>query len=490
MRLNSKRRMLRCCCFATICSVILVSNLFRASAQVREEPAIISDRIGNVIHPSDRSYFGLFAAITNFDSATVSRSSGSMIAITIAYTDAGRREDTTLVLHDTIVRELRKYIDSYESLFEENALSSDISWEALRGIVRPADPFIYEPFTLDLTLKGKRSMRALVLYANDSVLVVAPDSLRGSRRRLLEQAEVIIPADIIHVKDTRSFFEHFFSELDIQVGRNDTMFRNEVAPVLLRRALYYPYPAPELRRMIEARLRQPVRSSLPPSTLAELEEETTPKRFHFFAELGIDLDPKYPQYQMVNHDQSGGPRHSALQDSVYWAFGLEYSIFSRLRLAARYYTTGTGDPVPSTTVDYERFRWSSIELLGKLVLIAPKRHMTNYLTRFEVVCGVGVAYQMVTVETQLVSLIRENDYRHDEMNKSVIGSTIFLGGSYYLRDYLSLGVEGRYTAVPDLEMEEMNLYDLRNRTYRVRSHSKHVIPLSFGSVHLGLAFHL
>ncbi len=151
-------------------NVIVIILLFSCKAFSQE--SVISPRIGHIIDTVERRYFSLFPKIENYDSAECFQNEKDGMDIIIHYKKSGeqRGTDSVFSLNSKTVRELRKYIESYELIAVENIT---IDWPLILRLVRTSQ--IPEPYTTKYSRfisRTKGVMKGQILLANDSSLVL------------------------------------------------------------------------------------------------------------------------------------------------------------------------------------------------------------------------------------------------------------------------------------------------------------------------------
>lgn len=167
-------------------------------------------RIGITIDSSERSYFGLFPKISNYDSAQVVQSQSDTFSVRISRVSA---VDTMVALSKDEFQFLKRYIDGHEVLPEENVadywtrLDSAYTRLIQRKIIQAKYNRMNEPVSLIWKTINGGKIKAKILYANDSALVIIPDNRKYDYHVMKTVAHLFKARDIDIIRREGTPFE-------------------------------------------------------------------------------------------------------------------------------------------------------------------------------------------------------------------------------------------------------------------------------------------
>lgn len=467
------------------CLAITIILLFGASgslAQRNASPLHFSDRIGERLDRLTRDYFGILPGVDGFSSAVITGHDDTTVAFIVA---RRRNGDTTVVMPRGTFAQLRLYVDHFEGLFADD--TTTIDWQALNGFVLPVNPFINKPLELVIRSRSGEEVTGFVLYADSSAIVLGASwdqRIDGGRSAA---AQVLAPSDIALVRDTRGFGGHFFSEIDIPIEGNDTIFRREILPIVRHRMRYAPLPPPEIISAIKAASHAGRFSA--PMTVAELEELNPPRRLHigvFYGTIGNQSSTEYTIETYNAPQKTNGVQGPA---PTIWGASLDYSLARRFSIGIGFVGQSAGAQIDDSLFDYERYKGSLGEATAKFVMIPSGRYLTDPISRFQISLGVGVAIQWLEIEQRVKSPYSQKGNTFND-RRTIIGAVGTFGLGYYLRPNLSIDFEGRVTTLPEQEVPGHEFMSLGGSPIVLRSHSKYRISTATSNLLFGVRIHI
>ena len=420
----------------------------------------ISERTGSTITSRTREYFGLFPAISGFESATISSRGDGGIDFIITRGNSGR--DTTIALPDTAAAELERYITTYEWLFRSD--TNSIRWESLRDIVRPNDPIAGDPAVIVVHTRDGRKVRGAIVFAGERTLLLAPDTLLGDHPRLMRSIEAFGASEIEGIEADQWSMGYLLRDADLRIGGNDTLYRMVISLIVDRRRFYHGVPSPEVDRLIAQKQTTPAPST-PVVTVDEFEAGGSILPFHLFVQTGRKIPMRKSSFTSVYHSVY---QERIVQESEsmppapsYWCVGVEYSVLDWISLGASF--TRRGEPRTDTVHAFEEFYGNNWAVFVRGSIVRPKRLFTDIVSRLHVGAGMGVELYQLTIDSRVrpVTLNRYyNRFVRDE--RLAAGMLILLNCDYHLHRNLSLGIETTVALHPGIpvERQEMRTLDI------------------------------
>ena len=205
-------------------------------AQPAPEPFPLP-RVGDVVDPVERRYFGLFPDLDGEDTLRVERGAADSVRFVAA--SPGRPPAVRVQFSGTEAAVLADLLARYETLF----LTPDSSFEAFRvsGLVRWRAPYQSAETWTTLALRSGPDVRGVLLYADEDGLVLSavPFSSQGFRG----------PEDLVWVRATdvlRVRREGFWSRLDLRPAGDSGRYLRGTLPTLRERATFVRGLPPEL----------------------------------------------------------------------------------------------------------------------------------------------------------------------------------------------------------------------------------------------------
>jgi hypothetical protein len=451
-------------------------------AQGNDGTGSFGKRLGGTIGTDDRDYFGLFPTITSFSSASgTARGDGGIDIVVRRQAEA----DTALQLTSSQATALRAYLNDYELLFLDPSRSVD--WKGLAKLVRPSRPFSDGPITLAITTATNEEVRGTLLYADSAAVVIAPNAGEYLRAPDRAVSRVLLTREILRITDDQGFFGQLFSEFDVPIAANDTMYRVEALPILRRQQLFQPYATPEIRHAMIERQEGAFPAAYATST-EELRRRLGGRKFHLSVAYGGLLGMPQSSFTVSPYQRPSFDR-SVLGGSEVASIGVEYSLLKRLRLGVGYTFHATPALPTDSSLDYERISGNELEAVARIVLVTRGDFLRDFAGRFEIVAGVGGVIRPIGIDYRITSPFGSDYQRTGNESQTATGGVVLLGGSYYTGGALSLDLEARYTSYGDLVVEQRTLLS-RLGDYTLKTQPRHEIALGGIGVRLGLRMHL
>ncbi len=190
-------------CFILAILMFLMSTWAARAEEGREQPYVLSDRVGSEIDRYERDYFGLFPRIGGFRSATTTVRNDGSVAFRVRSFAGGMERDSTMVVAADDVAGIAALIDDYETKVDRGR----------RMVGKAAD---IKLFVVRLT-SGERT-ESQIAYIGDSLLVFWPGDSQFCRSRLHQIDQVLHYSEIggISYSDEMSIAES--AELGALIG--------------------------------------------------------------------------------------------------------------------------------------------------------------------------------------------------------------------------------------------------------------------------------
>lgn len=420
-------------------ALIIIAVCAGGHLSAQQIPAL-SQRTGTIVSAAARNYFGLFPRVDGYRTTTF-RDAGDSVVAEIRR-DAG---DTSISLSRAAFGRLRRYVDSFEAY--HYGLPAGWDWGELRGIVHSINVFPESstPFVVEMEKGG--SVYGMLLYADDSVVVLGPEGYNPRRGDVVTGVQAIRVRDIVRMRSRTSGFGSMLSSFDVEFGHNDTIFRRYALGPLRDVAVFNPLPPPEVVRAMAASV--PI-AEAPPVTvaLAAFEEQHRRSRFHvsLLYQYGDGLDRTlgtetfYGIYPDIGDYVGLG--------TTFPCIGLQYDIGS-LRLGVWGSWTA-----PYSLSDDDRYTYSYRTLHGPGVLATARwvAQRASSIHNFspdlcDVAIGGGLAVRALQSDRMnYTSSWSGEPYTNVETTTlTLIGMNLSLGLNYYLTDRFSIDSETRYT---------------------------------------------
>jgi hypothetical protein len=108
----------------------------------QHDTVLISERIGNVIDDYERCYFNLFPEVEGFESACIYQNSNKSFSLVISLERTNGGRDSTIIITDTLLKDLAFYVDNFEKIFINNSLDIQIRSHNFWSIAKPYQRYL------------------------------------------------------------------------------------------------------------------------------------------------------------------------------------------------------------------------------------------------------------------------------------------------------------------------------------------------------------
>lgn len=244
------------------CLVLALSFAPRAHAQLASEPFPLP-RIGDVIDPHERRYFGLFPDYDGDDTLRVERAGPDSVRVVAV--SGGSVRPVAPAFSVEKADALAEMIARYEDLFL--ALGSPFRPARVAGLVRWRPPFRDVEAWTTVTRRSGPELRGVLLHADEEGLVLSTSSpsFRGFQSA---DGLVWVRADDV----LRVWRAGFRSRLDLRPGGSPDRYARGTLPTLRDEATFVRGLPPELEAWRRARTAERGRSAsnAPPPGYARL----------------------------------------------------------------------------------------------------------------------------------------------------------------------------------------------------------------------------
>lgn len=216
-----------------VCALAFATS---AQAQTTPEPFRFP-RIGDVIDPEERRYFGLFPDLNPEDTLRVERSEGD--SVQVATLSPGVVPDVRLRFSGAEAVILSDLITRYETLFS----LPDSTFEAFRvsELVRWRQPYQEVETWTTLALRSGPDVRGILFYADEEGVVLSSAPFSSQNFHAPEALSWIRSEDVLRVRR-----EGFWSRLDLRPSGDAERYRRETLPTLRGQSTFVRGLPPEL----------------------------------------------------------------------------------------------------------------------------------------------------------------------------------------------------------------------------------------------------
>ncbi|MBS1912895.1 MAG: hypothetical protein JST22_12995 [Bacteroidetes bacterium] len=468
----------------TIAVALLLCASIHAYGQ---EKVVLSERVGEEISASERAYFGLFPTVEGFRTAHIVKASDSTMRAVISGNDAGRPFDTTITMSLRAFNLLRVYVNEFESLFYKD--SSTASGKSIRHLARPVNLFQEDALPLEAEMADGRVVSGSLVYADDSVIVLGVPHFLAYRPGDVESVQVLVPGNILRLHDVRGTIGHMFNDVDLPVGRNAAVYRTEGLDYLSWRAVFYPYPSPELLRAIQKANRAEQSGGAAPVGVEAFEAAHARASMHIGLYYPVIGDLHEDVYKSMHDGSLFASAQVRPTGTMLPVASVEYDLASSLRLGL--WGEWISSNAPTDTVrDYET-KYGATGLLSLRYLpLTSSRFKYSTADRFDISVGAGLACQFLERDAALQSPGSNNFYQIFTISKTVLGWAVLAGVDYYVSDMVSINLEGRYYIFPTVKSDTLTITHPNAPDLVLASHAAFDIKLSRPEVGIGLRVHL
>ncbi len=448
---------------------------------------MLSERVGEEISASERAYFGLFPTVQGFRTARIVKAGDSAMRAIVSGNDAGRPFDTTITMSLRAFNLLRIYVNTFESLFYKD--STTASGKSIRLLARPVNVFQEDALPLEAEMADGRVVSGSLVYADDSVIVLGVPHFLANRPGDVESVQVLVPGNIVRLHDLRGAVGHMFNDVDLPVGRSAAVYRTEGLDYLAWRAVFYPYPSPELLRAIQRADRTQQPGGTAPVSVEAFEAAHVPASLHIGLYYPAVADLHEDAYRYMQDGSLFASAQVRPTGTKLPVVSVEYDLASSLRIGLWGEWISNNAPT-DTTRDYET-KYGATGLLSLRYLpVTSSRFKYSTSDRFDISVGAGLACQFLQRDAALQSPGSSNFYQIFTISKTVLGGAVLAGVDYYVSDLVSINLEGRYYIFPTVKTDTLTITHPTAPDLVLASHAAFDIKLSRPEIGIGLRLHL
>jgi hypothetical protein len=151
-------------------------------------------------------------------------------------------------------------------------------------------------------------------------------------------------------------------------------------------------------------------------------------------------------------------------DQGYFQISLEYDLLNRIRIGGRYSFHALPLVFRDTFSIYERFSGDEAFATLSYVVLSRDNWLQGPWTRFEMNAGSALAVQWGEVDTRMSvkSQLQPEPYgKYIVTRQTLVGIAIFTNLTYYLTDYVSIGMGATHKFMPRMQVPLQELYNPR-----------------------------
>ncbi|HVZ39496.1 MAG TPA: hypothetical protein VHI13_09480 [Candidatus Kapabacteria bacterium] len=169
--------------------------------------------------------------------------------------------------------------------------------------------------------------------------------------------------------------------------------------------------------------------------------------------------------------------------------GVDYSLFSRLRVGLSYAIPVHFDSTPDTLRDYERCTDNTGFAMAELLILEPDAHFANTWARIELAVGAGLAVHVIGVDRHLTSPGSPLTYSTTHEGYVTLGPMMEGSVSFYLNRNLSLRVQAHLADHLSQHIDSLEMSSATSPQYIVRRHQAYDVTFDGGDLQVGVALH-
>ncbi|MBS1912894.1 MAG: hypothetical protein JST22_12990 [Bacteroidetes bacterium] len=447
----------------TILSVLCAASL------PAQDTLQLSPRLGTVISPLERAYFGLFPNVDRYASALFVGSGDSVKAI-IRRSAEPRQEDTVVVLSRTAYAVLGRYVNGFEGRFYRD--SAESGGASIRGLARPVNLFTVDGPQLTIEVAGGGIVQGVPVYADVSSLVIGPVGFRADRDSFMKWVTVLRPRDIVRISDNPDWGARGFGDGDMTVGRNDTIYRDYLLDHLRSVSVYSPYPSPELSRLIRDAEGALHDTASPTVTVAAFHEAHRTYGLHLSCLAQIMGGNPVSVYGYITPEYVEEVDYVNVPGKCLPLFGLEYDLFPSFRLGVSVSFASASSDKALNLSDYESISAQTIALSFRWMIFTVPAIAFTDADRIEAGFGIGPAVQWLSREA-----VEWTDNRFT-LGRTVFGGVLTSDVRFFLSNRFSLDTECRAMIFPMVRMGQIG------------THYPYSLNLSHAELAIGVGVHL
>lgn len=455
--------------------------LFLGASAVQAQPVVISERLGEVIDADERAYFGLFPRIDAFVSATAHQQEGDSVVFVITQADPAATAERKL--GPLAVKELRRYIDHLETLYETTDVSRSVNWELIFSMALPVR-HLQKGLPVTVTSSDGESLEAFLLYVNDQGILL---SLRSPFPQRDTTGWIFLPPhQIQHIQDTRGYLSRFVGEKTFPDAGERALFHQLVKPRLERTAAMAERPSPEVKHYLRA---VQASGADPEDFLSDKQYVSRiAKKWHLALSLQVPVSQAEVSYvEAIGSGTSNQMERAASLSKLVLSAHLDYSLGTRVRLGAGYHRF-MNENLPSfqdgVIGSYAEHREAFTDLarsggfvnvsgnlfFSHVVLALKPFDAYTYLrevapvafSSLELRLGAGPSIGFLEVDQGFQSgyINNETAYsysNHSEYQLTQVGVTAVAEGDFYVSRSFSIGIGLQGFHFPNLEVREYTL---------------------------------
>ena len=490
--------------------LLAAPELFAQSVSEEGSPYVLSERVGTVLDTEERTYFGFFPRLDGFASADVYAPTDTTVAFVISRQN---RLDTSIVASREAAEVLRRYIDRYERLLDAKKMHQlERGTLIVPSLVRPSPPY-RKGYNLTVTTRENEEIRGWLLYIDEETMVVSQAPDKVDRLTRPEEAVVLFPNDIRHIRLHSSIFFRLFHAVRFPFAGSADIYAAYAVPTLQKKTSFRMALSPEIRRKMEG---QRARSGYSDTSLPLDRDhlQRFRKRLHLsFVYAAYSLNGK--PYR--SPERVGTAASVAVEEIIpprpRLALGADYTLTKQIGIGGHVQQLEKTAIPSSNASGAPNFAWTRGYAVSSIVSyvfnpaddFAPFRTRRFPLRRVEIRAGVGPSYARFSTEVvwgMSVSGQTPSDPRRVYFftgdapdTHNAVGATSLLSADVFLTRWLSLGLTTHAFWFPTVRIEEQDiLYTGEDQNGIRPAHVKRLesgtYRLFFASSALALRLHL